>query len=65
VLGVSYAWLYGVALVFGAAMTLVIINNIWQALRTPQGPQLTKDLGDRILEKMPEVAADRHDGTRR
>lgn len=55
VLGVSYAWLYGVALVFGAGMALAIANNIWQALRGGQGPQLTKDLGDRILDKMPEV----------
>ena len=57
VLGVSYAWLYGVALVFGAGMALAIINNIWRALHGPQGPELTKDLGDRILEKMPEVAS--------
>lgn len=57
VLGISYGWLYGVALVFGAGMTLAIANNIWQTLRSPGGPELTKDLGDRILEKMPEVAS--------
>ena len=65
VLGVSYAWLYGVALVFGAGMALAIINNIWHALRGPQGPVLTKDLGDRILDKMPEVSAERRDGDKR
>jgi len=65
VLGVSYAWLYGVALVFGAAMLVVIANNIRQALRGPQGPHLTKDLGERILEKMPDVAAEPRDGDRR
>ncbi len=65
VLGVSYAWLYGVALVFGAGMALAIINNIWHALRGPQGPVLTKDLGDRILDKMPEVSAKRRDGDKR
>lgn len=65
VLGVSYAWLYGVALVFGAGMALAIISNIWRALRAPQGPRLTKDLGDRILEKMPDVTTDRPDGMKR
>lgn len=65
VLGVSYAWLYGVALVFGAGMLLAIVNNIWHAMRGPQGPVLTKDLGDRILEKMPEVSAERQDGDKR
>lgn len=65
VLGVSYAWLYGVALVFGVGMALAIINNIWQALRGPHGPVLTKDLGDRILEKMPDVTAERQDRKRR
>ncbi len=62
VLGISYAWLYGVALVFGAGMFFAIANNIRQALRAPQGPVLTKDLGDRILDKMPDVAAGRRDG---
>lgn len=65
VLDVSYAWLYGVALVFGAGMFVAIAGNIWRALRAPQGPELTKDLGDRILDKMPEVAADRHDEDKR
>lgn len=65
VLDVSYAWLYGVALVFGAAMIGAIVNNIWHAMRGPRGPELTKDLGDRILDKMPDVAAGPHDGARR
>ena len=65
VLEVPYAWLYGVALVFGAGMIIAIVNNIWHALRGPQGPELTKDLGDRILDKMPEVAADRSDEDKR
>src|SRR5690606_6654304 len=30
VLGISYAWLYGVAIVFGIGMVLTIANNIWQ-----------------------------------
>lgn len=57
VLGISYGWLYGVAIVFGGGMALAIANNIWQTLRSTGSPALTKDLGDRILEKMPEVAA--------
>ena len=65
VLGVSYAWLYGVALVFGAGMLLAIVNNVWRALRGAQGPHLTKDLGERILEKMPDVAAEGRDRNER
>lgn len=65
VLGVSYAWLYGVALVFGAGMLLAIVNNVWQTLRGAQGPHLTKDLGERILEKMPDVAAEGRDRNER
>lgn len=65
VLEVSYAWLYGVALVFGAGMLVAIVNNIWHALRGAQGPTLTKDLGDRILDKMPEVASEQRDEGRR
>jgi TRAP-type C4-dicarboxylate transport system permease small subunit len=57
VLGISYGWLYGVAIVFGGGMALAIGNNIWRALHDSEGPGLTKDLGDRILEKMPEVSS--------
>ena len=62
VLGISYGWLYGVAIVFGAGMALAIANNIWQTLREPGRSQLTQDLGDRILEKMPEVASGHKSG---
>jgi TRAP-type C4-dicarboxylate transport system permease small subunit len=65
VLGISYGWLYGVALVFGAGMALAIAGNVWQTLRATRAPQLTQDLGDRILEKMPDVAAgDQREETR-
>ena len=57
VLGISYGWLYGVALVFGAGMIVAIIANLWSAMRRPGGPALTQDLGDRIVEKMSDVAA--------
>ena len=56
VLGISYAWLYGVAIVFGVGMVLAIANNIWQTLAGgPPGASLTQDLGDRITEKMAQV----------
>ena len=65
VLGISYGWLYGVAIVFGGGMALAIVGNVWQTLHSAQAQQLTKDLGDRILEKMPDVAAgDKSEGTR-
>jgi TRAP-type C4-dicarboxylate transport system permease small subunit len=57
VLGVSYGWLYGVALVFGTGMAIAIATNIWRALRSPDGLVLTQDLADRIEEKVPDVAA--------
>ena len=57
VLGISYGWLYGVALVFGAGMFVAISANLWSAMRSPAGPALTQDLGDRIVEKMSDVAA--------
>ena len=57
VLGISYGWLYGVALVFGVGTAIAIVTNLWGVMRSPHGPALTQDLGDRIAEKMPEVAA--------
>ena len=64
VLGISYGWLYGVAIVFGGGMALAVANNIWQTLREPGGSQPTQDLGDRIAEKMPDVAvSERRSGT--
>lgn len=63
VLGISYAWLYGVAIVFGLGLFLTVSNNIWTALRrppdTPQ-PPLTQDLGNRINEKIPTVSTGQH-----
>lgn len=57
VLGISYGWLYGVALVFGAGMFVAISANLWSAMSSPGGPALTQDLGDRIVQKMSDVAA--------
>ena len=65
VLGISYAWLYGVALVFGVAMLAAIVNNIRRSLSERQRPHLTKDLGERILDKMGDVAAEARGEDRR
>lgn len=59
VLGISYAWLYAVAMVFGAGMLITVSYNIWRALTQPQADSeltLTQDLGDRIEEKITEVS---------
>jgi len=57
VLGISYAWLYGVAIVFGLGMVLTVSHNIWSTLRGgPPDKGLTMDLSDRIAEKASEVA---------
>ena len=63
--GILPGVMMGGSLVFGAGMFVAIASNIWRALRAPQGPELTKDLGDRILDKMPEVASERRDEGRR
>ncbi|WP_298012903.1 TRAP transporter small permease [uncultured Castellaniella sp.] len=53
VLGISYAWLYGAALVFGVALIFPVCNNIRRALAGIDDG-LTEDLADRI-----EVQAER------
>lgn len=65
VLGISYAWLYAVAIVFGAGMMITIAYNIWSAL-VEQHPDadltLTMDLGARIEEKMQQISIDKDQG---
>lgn len=61
VLGISYAWLYAVAIVFGAGMMLTIAYNIWSALvekHTDAELILTQDLSARIAEEMQQVSTD-------
>jgi TRAP-type transport system small permease protein len=61
VLGISYAWLYAVAIVFGIGILITISTNIWRALTgadTASELSLTQDLGDRIEEKIGQVAID-------
>jgi TRAP-type transport system small permease protein len=61
VLGISYAWLYAVAIVFGIGILITISINIWRALTgadTASELSLTQDLSDRIEEKIGQVAID-------
>ena len=54
VLGISYAWLYGVALVFGIALLFPVCNNIRRAL-AGHDDHLTEDLADRIEEQAAQI----------
>lgn len=59
VLGVSYAWLHGSAIVFGVGMAISILFNLWDALLQPHTDaelKMTLDLGDRIAREMEHVA---------
>lgn len=61
VLGISYAWLYAVAIVFGVAMLFVVSYNVWNALTGSGGKgelEMTQDLADRIEEKITDVSVD-------
>ena len=37
VLGISYAWLYGTAIVFGAGLILSTVLSLWEAITSPTG----------------------------
>lgn len=59
VLGISYAWLYAVAVVFGIGMTCTIAFNVRGALaekRSDADLVLIKDIGTRIEEKITQVS---------
>lgn len=68
VLEVSYAWLYGVAIVFGVGLAIAVILNIRDALLQPHPGntdlEMTRDLGDRIEDKMADVAVGSNTGAR-
>ena len=57
VLGISYAWLYGVGLVFGVALIFPVCHNLLRAERGDER-ELTQDLGDRIEAEAERVIAD-------
>jgi TRAP-type C4-dicarboxylate transport system permease small subunit len=59
VLGISYAWLHGSAIVFGVGMGISIVFNIWDALTQPHTDaelSMTLNLGERIEAEMGQVA---------
>ena len=59
ILGISYAWLYGVSIVFGIGMAISIVFNLWDALtqeHTDEELILTLNIGDRIEQEMNQVA---------
>ena len=64
VLGISYAWLYGVGLVFGVALIFPVVHNIGRALRGDD-EDLTQDLGDRIQHAAEQMEADATPGRAR
>lgn len=68
VLGISYAWLYGVAIVFGFGMAVSIVFNVWDALAREHSDAeliLTRNLGERIEQEIERMAVDeREEGPR-
>ncbi|QXL85580.1 TRAP transporter small permease [Comamonas sp. NLF-1-9] len=62
VLGISYAWLYGVGIVFGVALIVPVSYNIVRALRG-DFDKMTHDLGDRIEQASERIEAEIDAGT--
>lgn len=65
VLGISYAWLHGSAMVFGVGMAISIVFNLWDALMLPHSDAeliMTLNLGDRIEAEMSQVVTPRNQG---
>lgn len=59
VLGISYAWLHGSAIVFGIGMGISILFNIWDALTQPHTDAelaMTLNMGERIEAEIGHVA---------
>lgn len=59
VLSISYAWLYGVAIVFGIGMAVSVLFNIWDAITQPHADEelvLTQNLADCIENEIDQVS---------
>lgn len=59
VLGISYAWLHGSAMVFGVGMGISIAFNLWDALTQPHTDaqlSMTLNLGERIEAGIEQVS---------
>lgn len=55
VLGISYAWLYAAAVVFGVGMAISIGYNVFDALMRPHRPEelvLIREMEERVEEEM-------------
>lgn len=68
VLGIAYAWLYGVAIVFGIGMAVSIALNVRDVLfgrPTDDALVLTQDLESRVEEKIAQMGAGRREGDER
>jgi TRAP-type C4-dicarboxylate transport system permease small subunit len=61
VLGISYTWLYAVAIAFGIGTAAAILVNLRAALKPQASPEndlnLTRNLGERIEAKIDQVVA--------
>ncbi|MBA4094292.1 MAG: C4-dicarboxylate ABC transporter permease [Candidatus Accumulibacter sp.] len=65
VLGISYAWLYAVAIVFGIGLAVSIVFNVWDALTQKHSDAeliLTQNLAERIEQEIERVAVDERKG---
>ena len=70
VLGISYAWLYAVAIVFGIGTAIAIVANLRQAwAQRSTGEEdnlnLTRNIGERIEEKAEDIARHGREESRR
>ena len=67
VLGISYAWLHGSAMVFGVGMGISIVFNMWDALTQPHTDEelrMTLNLGERIEAEIEQVHTHQDRGAR-
>lgn len=68
VLGISYAWLHGSAMVFGVGMAISIVFNLWDALTQPHTDEelsMTLNMGERIEQEMSHVATHTNEGSKK
>ena len=68
VLGISYAWLHGSAMVFGVGMAISIVFNMWDALTQPHTDEelsMTLNMGERIEQEMNHVATHPNEGSKK
>ncbi len=65
VLGISYGWLYGVAIVFGVGNGISILLNLWDTVsesRNDEDLAMTQALNERIEDELQQVATGAREG---